>query len=66
MSEDEWEYENIFINKTVKLVKSNGFVLIGKILIINNNNLLFKTDQATSLIKIDNIKELVLKKEGEK
>jgi hypothetical protein len=47
-------------------VKSDGFVFIGKILKINKNNLLFETDQATSLIKIDNIKELVLKKEGKK
>jgi hypothetical protein len=66
MSGDEWAYKNIFINKTVRLVKSDGFVLIGKILKINKNNLLFETDQATSLIKIDNIKEVVLKKEGKK
>ena len=66
MSKEEWEYDSIFINKTVRLVKSDGFVLTGKILKINKNNLLFETDQATSLIKIDNIKELVLKKEGGK
>jgi len=66
MSKEEWEYDSIFINKTVRLVKSDGFVLTGKILKINKNNLLFETDQATSLIKIDNIKELVLKKEGKK
>jgi len=66
MSGDEWEHKNIFINKTVRLVKSDGFVLTGKILKINKNNLLFETAQATSLIKIDTIKELVLKKEGGK
>jgi hypothetical protein len=66
MSGDEWEYDSIFINKTIRLVKSDGFILIGKILKINKNNLIFETDQATSLIKIDNIKELVLKKEGKK
>jgi hypothetical protein len=42
MRGDEWEHENIFINKTVRLVKSDGFVLTGKILKINKNNLLLR------------------------
>ena len=56
----------LFLNKTVRLVKSDGFVLTGKILKINDDNFLFETKQATSLISKDNIKEVVLKKIWEK
>jgi len=66
MSRDEKERERFFLNKIVKLVKSDGFVLTGKILKMGKNDILFETEQATSLIKINNIKELVLMKEGEK
>ena len=54
----------LFLNKTVRLVKSDGFVLTGKIREISDDNILFETDQATSLISIENIKELVSKKQG--
>ena len=66
MSRDEKERERFFLNKIVKLVKSDGFVLTGKILKMSKNDILFKTPQAISLIKINNIKELVLMKKGKK
>ena len=66
MSRDEKDRERFFVNKIVKLVKSDGFVLTGKILRMGKNDILFETTQATSLIKIDNIKELVVMKDGKK
>ena len=60
------EQERFFLNKIVKLVKSDGFVLTGKVLKMSKNDILFETEQATSLIKINNVKELVLMKEGKK
>jgi hypothetical protein len=66
MSRGEKERERFFLNKIVKLVKSDGFVLTGKILKMGKNDILFETEQATSLIKINNVKELVLMKEGKK
>jgi hypothetical protein len=54
-----------FLNKTVRLVKGNNFVLTGKILQVNNDSILFETNQATSLISINSIKEIVLPKEKE-
>jgi hypothetical protein len=66
MSRGEKERERFFLNKIVKLVKSDGFVLTGKILKMGKNDILFETAQATSLIKINNVKELVLMKDGEK
>jgi hypothetical protein len=54
----------LFLDRTVRLVKSDGFVLTGKIREISDDNILFETDQATSLLTTDNIKEIVLKKEG--
>ncbi|MCJ7697122.1 MAG: hypothetical protein MUO73_02185 [Thermoplasmata archaeon] len=66
MSRDEKEHREFFLNKIVKLVKSDGFVLTGKILKMSKNDILFETPQTTSLIKINNIKELVLMKEGKK
>ncbi len=66
MSRDEKEQERFFLNKIVKLVKSDGFVLTGKVLKMSKNDILFETEQATSLIKINNVKELVLMKEGKK
>ena len=66
MSRDEKEQERFFLNKIVKLVKSDGFVLTGTVLKMSKNDILFETEQATSLIKINNVKELVLTKEGKK
>ncbi len=64
MSGDEGKHETLFLNKTVRLVKSDGFVLTGKILKMNKDAILFETNQATSLIATDHVKELVVKKEG--
>ena len=55
----------LFLDRTVRLVKSDGFVLTGKIREINDDNILFETDQATSLLTTDHIKEIVLKKEDD-
>lgn len=52
----------LFLGKTVRLVKSDGFVLTGKIREINDDNILFETHQATSLLATDHIKEIILKK----
>jgi len=47
MSRDEKDRERFFLNKIVKLVKSDGFVLRGKILKMSKNDILFETEQAT-------------------
>ncbi len=52
----------LFLNKTVRLVKTDGFVLTGEILEINDKDILFETEQATSLISKNNVAEIVLKK----
>lgn len=57
------EIPEYFLNRIVKLVKADGFVLTGKIQEINKDNLLFITQQATSLISLDNVREIVFKKE---
>ena len=53
----------LFVNKLVKLVKKNNFVLYGYIREINDTSLLFETDQATASISLDMISDIVLKKE---
>lgn len=54
---------SFFVGKIVKLVRSNGFVLIGKIVKVNDDNIFFETDQASSVISLDTINEITLKKE---
>lgn len=49
-----------FLGKRVKLVKSNGFLLNGTIDAVYNDAIEFTTEQATSLISLDIIKEIVL------
>jgi len=51
-----------FLNKTIRLVKGNDFVLTGIIRKVNDDSILFETSQAVSLIWIDHIKEIVLPK----
>ena len=53
-----------FVKKLITLRKADGFILKGTITKLNDNSIIFETDQATSLIDITNIKEVVLKKEA--
>jgi hypothetical protein len=57
------EIPTLFLNKFVKLVKKNDFVLYGYIREINDTGLHFETDQATSFISLDTIADIVMKKE---
>jgi len=54
----EKEDINCFLNKKVKLVKSDGFVLYGIIIKINQSSIFFKTTQAESIIDFENIREI--------
>lgn len=49
-----------FLGKYVKIVKSDGFVLIGTIDDVYNDAILFSTKQTTSLISLDLLREVVL------
>ncbi len=53
-----------FLNKKVKLVKSDGFVLYGVIIKINKSSIFFKTTQAESVIDFENIKEITTNNRG--
>ena len=53
-----------FLNKQVKLVKEDGFVLYGIIKKINNSSLLFETKQQTSVLDFRTIKEVITNKRG--
>jgi len=57
----ECEGLDFFLNKDVRLVKSDGFVLTGKILKVGDEKILFETNQATSLISVGSIREIVTK-----
>lgn len=56
------EIPEYFLNKTIRLIKNNDFILTGKILAINDSSLIFETEQATAVIELEHIKELILKK----
>ena len=58
------EIPTYFLGKRIKLVKNDGFTLNGTIIEIKEESLVFETDQATSMIDLSNIRELVLKREG--
>ncbi|MCK5030617.1 MAG: hypothetical protein KAR64_04060 [Thermoplasmatales archaeon] len=49
-----------FLGKYVKIVKSDGFVLIGTIDDVYSDAILFTTEQTTSLISLDSLREVVL------
>ena len=49
----------LFLNQNVKLVQDDGFVLYGTIQNVTDDSVLFSTDQKTSLIAINYIKEIV-------
>lgn len=48
--------------KDLKLVKEDGYVLYGTIDKVYEDSILFGTDQAQSLIRIEDIKTIVEKK----
>ena len=47
-----------FLHQYVKLVKTDKFVLYGKILEVNDDCLRFETDAAVSLLSLDAIREI--------
>jgi len=55
----EPEAVSIFEGKKVKLTLHNGFNLRGTILNVYTETIIFRTDQKTSAISIDDIKNLV-------
>ena len=55
----EQEAVSYFKGKNVKLTFQNGFNLKGTILEVYETTIIFKTDQKTSAIAIDEIKSLV-------
>lgn len=56
MRKAEIEY---FKDKDVKIIKTDGFAHYGKIVEVNDDNILFKTDDAESLISLNLIAEIV-------
>ena len=52
-----------FLNKKVTLIKGNNFSLTGVITKATAESIVFETSQATSVIDISHIKEIVMKKE---
>jgi len=52
-----------FQGKNIKLVKSDNYVLFGTIDMVYKDSILFNTEQAQSLIRIEDIKTIVQKKE---
>lgn len=53
-----------FLNKKVTIIKGNNFGITGIITQINAESIVFETYQATAVIDIPHIKEIVLKKGG--
>jgi len=51
-----------FLNKKIKLITDTNFILSGKIVEINETNIIFETKTAESVIALRDIKEIVLKK----
>jgi len=47
-----------FLNKNVKLVKSNNYAVYGKILAIEYDVIIFQSKQTTSAISLDSITEI--------
>ncbi|MCK5260694.1 MAG: hypothetical protein KAJ44_00765 [Thermoplasmatales archaeon] len=48
-----------FIGKYVKIVKTDGFILYGIIEEVDDNSILFTTDQRTSLLSFDIISAII-------
>jgi len=55
----EKEIVKQFLNEPIKLVQKDNFILYGKITYINDDSLIFETDQKKSIILLENIKEVV-------
>jgi len=55
----------IFLGHRVKLVKKDGFILNGIINAIYEDSIEFRTNQATALISLEFVKEIVLTNRGE-
>lgn len=53
------EKRDLFLNKTCKLEKKNGFFLIGIVIDLDEHGVIFKTSQCTSFISWDEIDELL-------
>jgi len=53
-----------FLNKKVKIVKSNDFVIWGKILSLHDTGFMFFTDNKTIFLSFEAIKEIVPIKEN--
>lgn len=51
-----------FLNKKVTIIKGNNFGITGVITQINTESIIFETYQATAVIDLPHIKEIVLKK----
>ena len=61
------ERENIisFLNKKVQLVKLDGFVISGIIRKVNNGSITFENNFMVSVINLNDISEIRLKKEAD-
>jgi len=53
-----------FLGKHVRLTRNDGFVLIGTIDKVYENEILFTTHQATSAIPIDTVREVLVYMNG--
>jgi len=53
-----------FLDKKVTIIKGNSFGITGIIKKINDETIIFETNQAISTIDISHIREIVLRKEG--
>lgn len=53
------EKKDLFLNKFCKLEKKNGFVLSGNVLEVTDSGIIFQTNQKTSYIGWDEIRELI-------
>jgi hypothetical protein len=54
----------LFLNKQIKLIKQDGFVLYGKLISIEQYGVYLQTPQKTSFIAFANVKEISLDERG--
>lgn len=60
MNKLQKEAIEFFLDKTVKLVQDNNFILTGVIKKLYDDALLFETPQRTALISLSKITEIIL------